>query len=175
MFLTHASIKINKYTARGGHLGWRRIFSLGDINLGLDYQWYRKRLGHFYLFDLGVTHRKQFGGSDGNCKLETESLTKLYACTLVAPIVWKTTLLRQANFGVNQRSKAFPMSSGQEWKQVLKLLIRKFWARAPNLIESFKNRNLDATTSNGSIFANNVEVVNLGGEMIFDVYKVNFV
>ena len=40
-----------------------------------------------------------------------------------------------------------------------------------NLIKSFQNGTLDASTSNGSIFANNVEVINLGGELIFDLYK----
>jgi len=40
-----------------------------------------------------------------------------------------------------------------------------------NIIESFQNGSLDSTNSNGSIFANNIEVINVGGELIYNLYK----
>ena len=73
---------------------------------------------------------------------------------------------------MNQRSKGFSDEFRAGVETGTKIIDQKILVLGRlSLIESFQNGNLDATTSNGSIFANNVEVVSLGGEMIFDVYK----
>lgn len=84
----------------------------------------------------------------------------------------KKQFYAKANFGVNQRSEGFSdeVRAGAEtgtkiFNQKLLVLCRV------NIIESFQNGSLDATNSNGSIFANNVEVINVGGELIYNLYK----
>ncbi len=76
----------------------------------------------------------------------------------------------KASVGVNQRSNGFSdefhanIETGTKvFKDNLLLLLRS------NTIQSFHNGTLDASNSNGSIFANNVEVVNLGGELIYQL------
>ena len=86
--------------------------------------------------------------------------------------LWQHRFYAKANFGVNQRSKGFSDEFRAGVETGTKILAQKVLVLGRvNLIESFQNGTLDASTSNGSIFANNVEVINLGGELIFDLYK----
>ena len=80
----------------------------------------------------------------------------------------KQSFYVKASVGVNQRSKGFSdeflasVETGTKiFKDKLLTLVRA------NTIQSFYNGSLDASNSNGSIFANNVDVVNIGGEFIF--------
>lgn len=82
--------------------------------------------------------------------------------------IGKQSFYVKASVGVNQRSKGFSdefRASVETGTKIFKdKLLTLVWA---NTIQSFYNGSLDASNSNGSIFANNVEVVNIGGEFIF--------
>ena len=76
----------------------------------------------------------------------------------------------KASVGVNQRSKGFSDEFRASVETGTKIFKNKLLALArANTIQSFFNGSLDASNSNGSIFANNVEVVNIGGEFIFNL------
>ena len=174
-YVPHTRVYQNKqvYSSGRAPLAGEEFSSLGDINLGLDYQWYRKKGWAISTsLTLGLPTGNNSGGSDGSYQTgdgEFNQVVRLHfgrsyrlgKQRFYASYLWgeptQQRLFRWVRAGVETGTKIID--------QKILVLGRL------NLIESFQNGNLDATTSNGSIFANNVEVVSLGGEMIFDVYK----
>ena len=175
-YVPHTRVYQNKqvYSSGRAPLAGEEFSSLGDINLGLDYQWYRKKGWAISTsLTLGLPTGNNSGGSDGSYQTgdgEFNQIVRLHFGRSYR--LGKQRFYAKANFGVNQRSKGFSDEFRAGVETGTKILDQKILVLGRlNLIESFQNGALDATTSNGSIFANNVEVINLGGEMIFDVYK----
>ena len=146
--------------------------SIGDINLGVEYQVAKnKGWAHSISLSLGLPSGKNRGGSDGSYQTGDGEFNQLLRFhTGKSYQLGAQHFYAKANVGVNQRSNGFSdefhanIETGTKvFKEKFLLLLRS------NTIQSFHNGNLDASNSNGSIFANNVEVVNLGGELIYQL------
>ena len=146
--------------------------SIGDINLGVEYQVAKnKGWAHSISLSLGLPSGKNRGGSDGSYQTGDGEFNQLLRFhTGKSYQLGAQHFYAKASVGVNQRSNGFSdefhanIETGTKvFKEKFLLLLRS------NTIQSFHNGNLDASNSNGSIFANNVEVVNLGGELIYQL------
>jgi hypothetical protein len=87
--------------------------------------------------------------------------------------IGKQNFYFKSNISINQRSKGysdewhFGLETGTKIAKDKLLLLGRF-----NTRQSLQNGSLSAVNNNGSIFANNVEVTNLGGEIIYGFSKV---
>ena len=175
-YIPHTRVYQNSQVFSSGRatISGEEFSSLGDSNLGLEYQWYRKRgWAISSSLTLGLPTGNSSGGSDGSYQTgdgEFNQIVRLHFGRSYR--LWQHRFYAKANFGVNQRSKGFSDEFRAGVETGTKILAQKVLVLGRvNLIKSFQNGTLDASTSNGSIFANNVEVINLGGELIFDLYK----
>ena len=143
--------------------------TFGDINLGLEYQLGKKSTWAYSIsLSLGLPSGKVRGGSDGSYQTGDGEFNQQLRFHLGRSYqLGEQRFYAKTSVGINQRSKGFSdefrasIETGTKiFKDKLLTLIRA------NTIQSFYNGSLDASNSNGSIFANNVEVVNLGGELI---------
>lgn len=171
-YLPHTRVYQNTQVFSSGreNIPGEQFSSLGDINLGLEYQLGKKSTWAYSIsLSLGLPTGKVRGGSDGSYQTGDGEFNQQLRFHLGKSYqLKKHPFYAKASVGINQRSKGFSdefrasVETGTKlFKDKLLTLIRA------NTIQSFYNGSLDATNSNGSIFTNNVEVVNIGGEFIF--------
>ena len=173
-YIPHTRVYQNAQVFSSGReqIPGEQFSSLGDINLGAEYQVGKKK-GWVYSISLslGLPTGKNRGGSDGSYQTGDGEFNQLLRFhTGKSYQLGAQHFYAKASVGVNQRSNGFSdefhanIETGTKvFKDNLLLLLRS------NTIQSFHNGTLDASNSNGSIFANNVEVVNLGGELIYQL------
>lgn len=173
-YIPHTRVYQNAQVFSSGReqIPGEQFSSLGDINLGTEYQVGKKK-GWVYSISLslGLPTGKNRGGSDGSYQTGDGEFNQLLRFhTGKSYQLGAQHFYAKASVGVNQRSNGFSdefhanIETGTKvFKDNLLLLLRS------NTIQSFHNGTLDASNSNGSIFANNVEVVNLGGELIYQL------
>lgn len=173
-YIPHTRVYQNAQVFSSGReqIPGEQFSSLGDINLGTEYQVGKKKGWVYYIsLSLGLPTGKNRGGSDGSYQTGDGEFNQLLRFhTGKSYQLGAQHFYAKASVGVNQRSNGFSdefhanIETGTKvFKDNLLLLLRS------NTIQSFHNGTLDASNSNGSIFANNVEVVNLGGELIYQL------
>lgn len=171
-YVPHTRVYQNTQVFSSGResIAGEEFSSLGDINVGLEYQLGKKKDWAFSTsINLGLPTGEQRGGSDGSYQTGDGEFNQLLRFHVgKSYLLGKQRFYAKGSVGINQRSKGFSdefragIETGtQLLKDTFLLLIRA------NTIQSFHNGSLDASNSNGSIFANNVEVFNLGGEVIY--------
>lgn len=171
-YFPHTSVYQNTQVFSSGRepIAGEAFSSLGDINLGIEYQLSKKKGWAFSAsFRFGLPTGEQRGGSDGSYQTgdgEFNQLLRLHVGK--SYLVGKQRFYAKGNIGVNQRSKGFSDELRAGLETGTQLFNDRILALLRiNTIQSFQNGSLDASNSNGSIFANNVEVINLGGEIIY--------
>ncbi|MDG1053628.1 MAG: hypothetical protein P8O78_03250 [Flavobacteriaceae bacterium] len=173
-YIPHTRVYQNAQVFSSGreHIPGEQFSSLGDINLGVEYQVAKnKGWAHSISLSLGLPSGKNRGGSDGSYQTGDGEFNQLLRLHIGKSYqLGAQHFYAKASVGVNQRSNGFSdefhanIETGTKvFKEKFLLLLRS------NTIQSFHNGSLDASNSNGSIFANNVEVVNLGGELIYQL------
>lgn len=175
-YVPHTRVYQNKQVFSSGRdpIPGQEFSSLGDINFGAEMQ--LRNNSNWVLSTsliLGLPTGTSDGGSDGSYQTGDGEFNQLFRLHVGRSYrLGKKQFYAKAHIGVNQRSKGFSdeLRAGAEtgtkiFNQKLLVLCRI------NIIESFQNGYLDATNSNGSIFANNVEVINVGGELIYNLFK----
>lgn len=173
-YLPHTRVYQNAQVFSSGRekiLG-EQFSSLGDINLGVEYQLAKKNSWAYSIsLSLGLPTGKVRGGSDGSYQTGDGEFNQQLRFHLGKSYqLGKQPFYVKASVGVNQRSKGFSDEFRASVETGTKIFKNKLLALArANTIQSFFNGSLDASNSNGSIFANNVEVVNIGGEFIFNL------
>jgi len=149
--------------------------SLGDIDFGVEYQLWKKNGWAFSTsLILGLPTGDDAGGSDGSYQTGDGEFNQNLQFNLGKSFpIGKQHFYFKSNLSINQRSKGysdewyFGLETGTKVAKDKLLLLGRF-----NTRQSLQNGNLSAVNNNGSIFANNVEVTNLGGEIIYGFYKV---
>ena len=150
------------------------INAVGDIELGVVYGIIdAERFSLSGTLKLGIPSGENNGGSDGSYQTGDGEFNQLVLINGGIPLtVGLVSGYAKGYLGFNNRTNNFSdewhvgMELGANlWNDRL-LLIGKL-----QVIESFKNGSLNAENSQGSIFANNVEYVNLGGEVAFYISK----
>ena len=150
------------------------VNSIGDLDVGFRYGIVTK--GRYVLSAsllLGVPTGDDKGGSDGSFQTGDGEFNQLLKVDFGGSFsLLKKSAYFKTYLGFNQRSNGFSdeLRSGVEigWNAVKD----KLWlSTRVNILESLENGELDATNSQGSIFANNIEYVNAGIEASYFIQK----
>ncbi len=151
-----------------------RFASLGDIDLSLEYQLSKKNNWVFSAsILLGLPTGDEAGGSDGSYQTgDGEFNQSLHFNVGKSFPIGKQHFYFKSSIGLNNRSQDysdewhFRLETGTKIAKERLLVLGRF-----NTRQSLQNGSLSAINNNGSIFANNVEVTNLGGEIIYGFTK----
>ena len=150
------------------------VNSFGDIDLAIEVQIFKRPKWVLATsLTLGVPSGNNSGGSDGSYQTGDEEFNQIVKVLARNSFkIAKHSFYAKGSLGVNNRSNGYSdeirlgfETGSQVFKNNFLLLVRL------NTIQSFFNGSLSAENSNGSIFANNVEVTNLGGEINYFITK----
>lgn len=148
--------------------------SFGDMNLGVVYRLFKKSKHAFSAaLTLGIPSGDSNGGSDGSYQTgDGEFNQELRFNAGTSFKVSKHPFYAKGFLGFNNRTEGFSdeLKFGFEtgtglFKNRLLLLLRS------NIVKSQKNGSLSAANSDGSIFANNVEFISIGGAVAWKFTK----
>jgi len=148
--------------------------SFGDMNLGIEYRFFKKSKYAFSTtLTLGIPSGDSKGGSDGSYQTgdgEFNQIIRFNAGTSFS--LYKHSFYAKSYIGFNNKTKNYSdeVRAGIELGtsfigSKLILLLRS------NMVKSIKNGSLNASNSSGSIFANNVEFISIGGEVAWKFTK----
>ena len=156
-----------------GHAG-EDVNSPEDIDLAVEFQILKRTKWVLAtLLTLGIPSGNNTGGSDGSYQTGDGEINQILKVLAGASFkIAGHSFYAKGSLGVNNRSNGYSdeihlrfETRSQVFKNKFLLLVRL------NTILSFYNGSLSAENSNGSIFANNVEVTNLGGEINYFLTK----
>ncbi|REE08400.1 hypothetical protein DFQ09_10779 [Winogradskyella pacifica] len=150
------------------------VNSIGDIDLGISYGIFNKNSWALSAtFTLGLPTGKSEGGSDGSFQTGDGEFNQLVQLNLGKSFnIYNQSFYGKAYFGFNNRTNDFSdqITTGIEFGT--QLIKNKFWLIGRlNTIQSLHNGSLNAQNSQGSIFANNIEYVGIGGEASYYITK----
>ncbi len=155
----------------GGTIGvGEDLNSIGDIDLGITYG--IMDTGKFALsgtLKFGLPTGNDSGGSDGSYQTGDGEFNQILQVNLGAPFkLGKTALYSKAYLGYNNRTQNFSDEFKSGLEIGVNLLNEKIWlVGRSDIVKSLNNGSLNAQNNQGSIFANNVEYVGLGGEVSY--------
>ncbi|AXT61044.1 hypothetical protein D1816_12025 [Aquimarina sp. AD10] len=148
--------------------------SIGDSDIGLRYSIVQhNKLALSASLKLGLPIGEDTGGSDGSFQTGDGEFNQLLQLDLGIPIILKEIPLYIKTFlGFNNRTQNFSdeLHFGGEvgisfWKNKIWLIGRL------STVQSLQNGDRSAQSSQGSIFANNIEYTSLGGEIAYYITK----
>lgn len=146
------------------------VSSFGDVDLGVNYGLYKKgNWAASVKLLLGLPTGNNNGGSDGSFQTGDGEFNQ-YLSTYLG---YSTSLnglpfYAKSYIGYNNRSEGFSDEFRTGLEAGINLLSNKLWIIGRlNVLKSLKNGSLNAVTSNGSIFANNIEFSSLGIEAAY--------
>ena len=148
--------------------------SFGDVELGLRYGLYKKGA---WVADvkliLGLPTGDDSGGSDGSFQNGDGEFNQYISSSLgYSKSFANTNLYLKSYLGFNNRSQGFSDEFRTGLEVGLNVLNNKLWLISRlNILRSFKNGSLNATTSNGSIFANDIQFDSFGFEASYYLTK----
>ncbi|WP_353777718.1 hypothetical protein [Winogradskyella sp. 3972H.M.0a.05] len=146
------------------------INSIGDIELGITYGILNKNSWALSsTLKLGIPTGNDSGGSDGSFQTGDGEFNQLIQLNLGKSFsISNLPVYSKLYLGFNNRTNNFSdeIKTGleigaQPWRDKL-WLVAKF-----DVNQSLNNGSIDATNAQGNIFANNIEYVNLGGEIAY--------
>ena len=148
--------------------------SFGDMDLGIEYRLFKKSKYAFSAtLTLGLPSGDSKGGSDGSYQTgdgEFNQELRFNAGTSFS--LFKQSFYGKGYLGLNNKTENFSdeiragLETGTSFVgRKLLLLIRS------TIVKSLKNGSLNASNSSGSIFANNVEFISVGGEVAWKFSK----
>lgn len=142
------------------------INSVGDINLGMRYGFLKnKRVVASIGLTLGLPTGNSQGGSDGSFQTGDGEFNQLVKTTVGLPFkLGNTSAYAKSYVGFNNRTQNFS-DEFRAGAEVGFNFIEPLWVLGRlNVVESLKNGSLSAQSSQGSIFANNIEFMAAGIE-----------
>lgn len=159
----------------GGTIGvGEDLNSIGDIDLGLTYGFIKTdKFALSGTLKFGLPTGNNSGGSDGSYQTGDGEFNQTLLINAGAPFkLGKTSFYSKVYLGYNNRTQNF----SDEFKSGLELganfLNKKLWfIGRSDIVQSLNNGSLNAQNSQGSIFANNVEYISLGGEVAYYITK----
>lgn len=148
--------------------------SFGDVDLGIEYRLFKKsKFAFSTTLVLGIPSGDSRGGSDGSYQTgdgEFNQFLRFNAGTSLS--LFKHSFYAKTYIGFNNKTKNFSdeFRAGIEvgtglFGSKLLLLMRS------NMVKSLRNGSLNASNNSGSIFANNVEFISIGGEVAWKFTK----
>lgn len=148
--------------------------SFGDMDLGVEYRLFKKSKYAFSTtLTLGIPSGDNKGGSDGSYQTGDGEFNQIIRFNAGASFfLFKHSFYAKSYLGFNNKTENFSdeVRAGIEtgtsfFGSKLFLLLRS------NMVNSLRNGSLNASNSSGSIFANNVEFISIGGEVAWKFTK----
>ena len=144
------------------------VNSIGDIDLGLNYNFYKK--GNWsasakLLF--GLPTGEDAGGSDGSYQTGDGEFNQYLSGLLgYSTLINNTPFYAKTYLGINNRTQNFSDELRFGLESGINIFNKKVWLIGRlDVVESLQNGSLNAqNAAQGSIFANNVEFIGLGAE-----------
>lgn len=144
--------------------------SFGDIDLGTRYTFYKKgKWAADVKLLLGIPTGDDNGGSDGSFQTGDGEFNQYLSTSLgYSTSLGNLPFYAKSYIGYNNRTKGFSDEFRGGLETGINIANKKLWFIGRlNILKSFKNGTLSAATSNGSIFANNIEFTSLGLEAAY--------
>lgn len=146
------------------------VNAIGDIEIGTTYSIFKTdKFALSGTLKLGIPTGENEGGRDGSYQTGDGEFNQLLQIDAGIPFkIYKASSYAKGYIGYNNRTENF----SSEWRTGLEIGANlwkdKLWVIGKlQVVESLNNGSLNAQNSQGSIFANNVEYVNLGGEISY--------
>ena len=150
------------------------INSIGDFEIGLRYGLIsNEKYALSTSLILGIPTGEDAGGSNGSFQTGDGEFNQFLKIDfgLSFRILNKDAYFK-AHLGFNQRSKGFSDEIRYGSELGWNILRNKLWVSTRlSAIESLQNGDLNAQNNQGSIFANNIEHILLGGELSYYIQK----
>ncbi|KJD31268.1 hypothetical protein PK35_15655 [Tamlana nanhaiensis] len=150
------------------------VNSIGDIDIAVRLKLLKtKRLALSTSLVFGLPTGNSQGGSDGSFQTGDGEFNQLLKVNLGTPFkLLNAPFYAKTYVGFNNRTNGF----SDEFRTGLEIggnfFNRKIWLIARSqIVESMQNGSLNAQNSQGSIFANNIEYTNIGGEIAYYITK----
>ena len=151
------------------------INSIGDIDLGVNYNFYNKgKWTASTKLLLGLPTGEKSGGSDGSYQTGDGEFNQYLSILLgYSHKIKEIPFYAKTYFGFNQRTENFSDELRFGLESGFNFFNKKFWLIGRlDVVESLQNGSLDAQSApQGSIFANNIEFVGLGAEVNYYISK----
>lgn len=151
------------------------INALGDIDLGINYNFYRKgKWSASSKVLLGLPTGESAGGSDGSYQTGDGEFNQYLSVLLgYSTQLNSVPFYSKAYLGINNRTQNFSDELRLGLESGLNLFNQKVWLIGRlDVVESLQNGSLNAqNVAQGSIFANNVEYVGVSLEASYYLNK----
>ncbi|PQJ76026.1 hypothetical protein BTO13_12680 [Polaribacter gangjinensis] len=147
--------------------------AFGDLDIGLRHLVFKKKnLSVSTTLKFGLPTGKDAGGSDGSYQTGDGEFNQLL--TLDAGIsyqLFQKPSYAKAFIGFNNRTQGFSDELQFGFESGIKLFDKLWILGRLHSVNSLQNGTLTAQNSQGSIFANNIEYVAIGGETAYYITK----
>ncbi|ANW96597.1 hypothetical protein AXE80_10040 [Wenyingzhuangia fucanilytica] len=145
------------------------VNAVGDIDVGIRYGLLKRN--HFALsttLKLGLPTGKDKAGSDGSYQTGDGEFNQLITVDAGTSYqLFHKPAYTKAYVGFNNRTQGFSDEFHYGIESGIKLWSKLWVLGRINSINSFKNGTLSAQNAQGSIFANNIEYISVGGEVAY--------
>ena len=146
------------------------VTSFGDVDLGINYGFYKKgKWAASVKLILGLPTGEDAGGSDGSYQNGDGEFNQYLSTHLgYSTSLGDLPFYAKSYLGYNNRTEGFSDEFRTGFEFGVNVLPKKLWLSTRlNLLRPLKNGTLNAATSNGSIFANNVAYSSYGFEAAY--------
>lgn len=150
------------------------ITAFGDIDLGLNYNFYRKgKWSASTKLLFGLPTGEDAGGSDGSYQTGDGEFNQYLSGLLgYSTSLNGTPFFAKYYLGYNNRTQGFSDELRTGAEAGFNIFNNKVWLIGRlDVVKSLQNGSLNAQNSQGSIFANNVEYVGVGLEASYYITK----
>ncbi len=151
------------------------VSSIGDIDLGVNYNFFRKgKWSASAKLLLGLPTGEDAGGSDGSYQTGDGEFNQYLSGLIGYSTTLKNTpLYAKAYLGFNNRTQNFSDELRLGLESGINIFNNKVWVIGRiDVVESLQNGSLNAqNNTQGSIFANNVEFIGVGLEASYYITK----
>ena len=151
------------------------ISSIGDIDLGLNYNIYKKgNWAASIKLLLGLPTGNDSGGSDGSYQTGDGEFNQFLSGAIGYSTNFNDTpFYAKSYLGINNRTQNFSDEIRFGLEAGINVFNNKVWFIGRlDVVESLQNGSLNAqNNTQGSIFANNVEFIGLGAEVSYYITK----
>ena len=147
--------------------------AFGDLDIGVRYLLYKKKnLSFSTTLKFGLPTGKNSGGSDGSYQTGDGEFNQLLTVDAgISYQLFQKPSYAKTFIGFNNRTQGFSDEFQYGFETGIKLFDKLWILGRLHSVNSLQNGTLTAQNTQGSIFANNIEYVAVGGEAAYYITK----
>lgn len=149
------------------------VNAFGDLDIGVRYLLFKKKNMSFSTtLKLGLPTGKDFGGSDGSYQTGDGEFNQLLTVDAgISYQLFQKPSYAKTFIGFNNRTQGFSDELHYGFETGIKLFDKLWVLGRLHSVNSLQNGTLTAQNTQGSIFANNIEYMAVGGEVAYYITK----